>query len=154
MLNRIEKEKYIYGSLFLIGNKLQVLGDTYLKASGITSKQWLLTVMLAYNKDKNPTLTEMAEFLGSSRQNVKQLALKLEEKGFLRIERDSKDSRILRLKNTEKSQEFWESRQTEDIQFIVELFKTLTLDEVDSLASSLDKLFNRIEIMKEQYKGE
>lgn len=153
-MNRIEKEKYIYGSLFLVGNKLQVLGDNYLRSSGITTKQWLLTVMLAYNKDKNPTLTEMAEFIGSSRQNVKQLALKLEEKGFIRIEKDSKDSRILRLINTEKNQEFWESRNSEDIKFIIELFKTLTLDEIDSLVSSLDKLFSKIEIMKEQYKGE
>jgi len=42
----------------------------------------------------------MEVFMGSSRQNVKQLALKLEENDYLKIEKDENDARVIRLKLT------------------------------------------------------
>jgi Transcriptional regulators len=87
---------------FFWSNKFQVIGDQYLGREGITTKQWFLTAMISQFGDKAPTLSEVGELMGSSRQNVKQLALKLEEKGFLTIEKDEQDSRALRLRLTEK----------------------------------------------------
>lgn len=141
----MDKEKFIFGSLFLLANKLQAIGDQYLSADDMTIKQWFLTVMISQFKDAPPTLSEVAEIMGSSRQNVKQLALKLQEKDFLSIEKDETDGRALRLKLTQKSQEFWEKRMDNDSKFILNLFKDISQSELDSIYSGFNKLLGQIE---------
>ncbi|MGE5630724.1 MAG: MarR family winged helix-turn-helix transcriptional regulator [Caulobacteraceae bacterium] len=144
-MDAIDKQKFIFGSLFLIANKLQVIGDKYLGKAGITTKQWFLTVMISQFRETPPTLSEVAELMGSSRQNVKQLALKLEEKEYLKIEKDERDARALRLKLTEKSRVFWEGRQDQDDRFIKDLFADFSSEEIDKVCSSFNKLFDKIE---------
>jgi DNA-binding MarR family transcriptional regulator len=144
-MNTIDKHKFIFGSLFVLANKLQVIGDQYLGSVGITTKQWLLTAMISQFRDSPPTLSEVAELMGSSRQNVKQLALKLTEEGFLTIEKDEEDARALRLKLTEKSRTFWVKRQKQDDQFIEDLFNGFSEEEVDIIFKGFGKLFGNIE---------
>lgn len=144
-MDKVDKQKYIFGSLFLLANKLQVIGDRYLGREDMTTKQWFLTVMVSQFPDNPPTLSAVAELMGSSRQNVKQLALKLEEKGFLSIVKDEQDARVLRLKLTEKCRVFWDKRQDQDNEFILELFKDLTEEETDKMMAGFEKLFKKIE---------
>jgi len=144
-MDTMEKQKYIFGNIFLIANRLQVLGDKYLESDGMTTKQWLLTVMISQFHGKSPTLSEVAGLMGSSRQNVKQLALKLEEKGFLNIQKDKQDARALRLKLTEKSRTFWEERQNQDEEYLENLFKDFSSEEVDIIYKGFGKLFRKIE---------
>lgn len=146
-MDNLDKQKFIFGGLFLLANKLQVIGDKHIADEDMTLKQWFLTVMISQFQDVNPTLSEVAEFMGTSRQNVKQLALKLQEKNFLNIEKDEQDGRILRLKLTEKNKSFWEKREEKDNQFIIELFKDLSEDEIDKIYSGFNKLFERVEKM-------
>ncbi|MFT9493548.1 MarR family winged helix-turn-helix transcriptional regulator [Anaerosolibacter sp.] len=148
-MKSLDQQRYIFGSLFLIANKLQVIGDQYLGKDDMTTKQWFLTVMISQFRDNPPTLSEVAELMGSSRQNVKQLALKLEEKEFLRIEKDEQDARALRLKLTEKSQVFWEKRENQDNQFIIELFSSFNEEEINTMANCFGKLVEKIEKMGE-----
>lgn len=140
-----DMQKFIFGSLFLLANKLQVIGDQYLGRDGMTTKQWLLTVMIVQFGDTPPTLSEVAELMGSSRQNVKQLALKLEEKEFLKIEKDEQDARALRLKLTEKSQSFWEKREKQDEQFVKDLFADFSEEEISAVYAGFNKLFEKVE---------
>lgn len=144
-MDDIDKQKYIFGSIFLLANRLQVIGDQYLGRDEITTKQWFLNVMISQFGDNPPTLSEVAELMGSSRQNVKQLALKLEEKGFLNIQKDNQDARALRLKLTDKSREFWDKRQEQDDEYIEGLFKDLSPEEIDVLCRCFGKLFDKIE---------
>jgi DNA-binding MarR family transcriptional regulator len=146
-MENLEKQKYIFGSLFLLANKLQVIGDQYMGRDGMTTKQWFLTAMISQFGENPPTLSEVAELMGSSRQNVKQLALKLEEKEFLKIEQDEQDARALRLKLTKKSQEFWERREDKDNQFIVDLFQDFSQQEIEVVSKGFNKLFEKIEKM-------
>ncbi|MCX7749851.1 MAG: MarR family transcriptional regulator [Clostridia bacterium] len=143
-MDGLEKQKFIFGSLFLLANKLQVIGDQYLGKDDMTTKQWFLTIMISQFGDNYPTLSEVAKLIGSSRQNVKQLALKLQEKDFLRIEKDEDDARATRLKLTEKCRQFWEKRQHQDDEFLSELFKNFTQEEIDILCSGFNKLFEKI----------
>lgn len=147
-----DKQKFIFGSIFLMANKLQVIGDKYLGKDDITTKQWFLTVMISQFPDNPPTLSEVAELMGSSRQNVKQLALKLEEKGFLNIEKDTEDARALRLKLTEKSKVFWERREEQDDQFLAELFRDLNREELDAMVSGFNKLFVKMDKLNKELK--
>lgn len=144
-MNNLDKQKYIFGSLFLLANKLQVIGDQYMGRDGMTTKQWFLTAMISQFGDNPPTLSEVADLIGSSRQNVKQLALKLEEKEFLKIEQDEHDARALRLKLTEKSQAFWEKREDKDGQFIRDLFEHFSQEETEVMYKGFSKLFEKVE---------
>lgn len=151
VVDSLNKQKFIFGSIFLIANKLQVIGDQYLDKDGMTTKQWLLTAVVSQFGDNPPTLTEVSELMGSSRQNVKQLALKLQEKGFLDIEKDAWDGRALRLKLRDKSRTFWENREEQDAQFIRELFQALTEAEIDAVCSGLDKLLKKVDELERAY---
>jgi DNA-binding MarR family transcriptional regulator len=144
-MNTLDKQKYVYGSLFLLANRLQVIGDQYLGKDDITTKQWFLSIMIGQFGDNSPTLSEVSKLMGSSRQNVKQLALKLEEKGFLKIRKDEQDSRALRLKLTDKSREFWRNRKKQDNEYIENLFKDLDTEEIDAIYKGFGKLFEKIE---------
>jgi MarR family transcriptional regulator for hemolysin len=144
-MDTIEKQKYIFGSIFLLANRLQVIGDQYLGREDMTTKQWFLSAIISQFGDNPPTLSQVAEHMGSSRQNVKQLALKLEEKGFLEIRKDAQDARALRLVLTEKSRIFWEKREKQDDEYIRELFKELTEEEIDAIFKGFGKLYGTIE---------
>ncbi|MCC5910865.1 MAG: MarR family transcriptional regulator [Clostridiaceae bacterium] len=144
----LDKQKFIFGSLFLLANKLQTMGDQLLGNDGMTVRQWFLTVMIIQFQDHCPTLGEVANLMGSSHQNVKQLALKLQKKDFLTIEQDTQDRRAIRLKLTEKSHRYWKTREAEGDDFIRELFRDLTEEEINLLSNSFNKLFGRIEQWK------
>ncbi|WP_028309069.1 MarR family winged helix-turn-helix transcriptional regulator [Desulfitibacter alkalitolerans] len=144
-LSILDKEKFIFGSIFLLSNKLQVIGDQYLGKDGMTLRQWFLTVMILQFGDRSPTLGEVAELMGSSHQNVKQLALKLQEKDFLRIEKDEQDGRAIRLKLTNKSYEYWKNREEEGELFIKKLFQDLNQEETHIMWVSFKKLLYRID---------
>lgn len=143
-MDAIDKQKYIFGSIFLLSNRLQVIGDQYLGRDDTTTKQWFLQVMISQFGDNPPTLSEVAELMGSSRQNVKQLALKLAEKGFLTIQKDEQDARALRLKQTDKSQVFWERRKKQDDEYIEDLFKDFSAEEINVMSKGFGKLFEKI----------
>ncbi|EOC99974.1 Transcriptional regulator, MarR family [Caldisalinibacter kiritimatiensis] len=85
--------------------------------------------------------------MGTSRQNVKQLAVKLQQKGFLAIDKDKKDSRALRLKLTQKNQWFWKKREEKDRNFIINLFKNLSEEEVSVMYDVVNKLLDKVEEM-------
>lgn len=151
-MDTIEMQKYIFGSIFLIANRLQVLGDQYLSVDDLTTKQWFLNVMIAQFGENSPTLSEVAELVGNSRQNVKQLALKLEEKGFLDIQKDEQDARAVRLRLTEKSREFWKMRRKQDNDYITRLFEDLSQEELLNMYKGFGKLTKKVEKMDQENK--
>ena len=82
----MEPSYLLFGTVFALENRLQVLGDRLLEE--ITAKQWFVLVVLGLFGEKAPTSGELAEEVGSSYQNVKQIALKLEKKGYVTLESD------------------------------------------------------------------
>ncbi|HEY9855293.1 MAG TPA: hypothetical protein V6D05_06110 [Stenomitos sp.] len=99
---RLEHQAELFGSLFLLTQHLARRADAAMEPLGLTTKQWLLLAILVKRfAGQTPTLTEAALWYGSSRQNVKQIALQLESRGFLRLVTDPKDKRVLRLQLTE-----------------------------------------------------
>lgn len=105
----------LYWALFVLVQHLSRRMDERLTIVGLTSKQWLLLAVLAqFFPDSHPTLTEAAERYGTSRQNVKQVALGLERRGWLRIEPDPSDGRASRLVLTDRISVFATPALTEE----------------------------------------
>lgn len=143
MNSKDEMRKYIFGVMFSISNKLQVIGDTFL--GEVTTKQWFLIAIIGqFFKENPPSLSEVAELMGTSRQNVKQIALKLEKKGFLEINKDKNDSRVLRVQITDKCNEYFLERYDKDEQFILKIFEGFEIEELIQLTKGLEKFYNNV----------
>ncbi len=103
----LQAQADVFGSLFVVMQHLTRRTDAALADLGLTSKQWLLLAILAQAfKGRSPSLTEAGERYGTSRQNVKQIALGLETRGYLRLVADSRDGRTTRLELTEQARVF------------------------------------------------
>lgn len=137
-------ENTIFGQLFTLSNSLQVFLDRQLKHHSLTAKQFYLMITIHSFGDHKPNIREAADRFESSYQNVKQLALKLSNNGFLSIQHDSNDSRTKRLVLTKKAQEFWNSREDNDIQNMSILFHGFQDNEKLQLMDALNKLHHNI----------
>lgn len=133
-----------FAMLIDLGTKLQALADREFAGTGLTTRQWFLCLVLERAGASLP-LGRAALRMGTSRQNAKQLALKLEKKGFLRIDADPEDGRALRLSLTEACAAFWDRRTAEDRAFLERVFSALGADETVSLRDSLAKLVGSVQ---------
>lgn len=81
-------EYFLLGLLSAFDNRFQAMADKTMEE--ISWKQFFAIICINLCKE-NPTIKELAEIMGSSHQNVKQILLKLEKKGFVKITLDEKD---------------------------------------------------------------
>lgn len=139
----------IYGLLFLLSNRVQTIGDSAI--TELTTKQWFLLTLLRMMDGYEPTLTELSDVSGSSHQNVKQLVLKLEQKGYVVQKKDDKDSRRLRISATSKSDAFNERYAEISEVLIGKMFRGLTEDEVSATLQTMLKMQENAEKMEKEY---
>jgi DNA-binding MarR family transcriptional regulator len=94
----------LFGSLVVFMQQLMLRMDELLEPFGLTSRQWALLAAIdkGFPEGYAPTLSEATAVFGTSRQNVKQVALQLERRGWLRLELDPTDRRMLRLVLTDQ----------------------------------------------------
>ena len=151
-LDSMKDQKFVFGSVLVIANRMDTLLERELKEYAITTKQWLLIVVLDNSFDNPPTIKEVAKEMGSSHQNVKQVALKLEQKGLLILEKDKRDTRATRLKLTENSYEFWKMIKEEGSVFTQTLFKDIDKDDlqiarkvIQTMLLHINEMDNKIE---------
>jgi DNA-binding MarR family transcriptional regulator len=121
-----------FGGVFVIAGHLTRLTDDGLADWGLTTRGWLLLAVLARGiPGRSPTLTEAAGAYGTSRQNVKQIAVGLEARGWLRLVPDPRDGRAIRLELTERVRIFDEPDGRDRGRALIEAaFDGLTRDEV------------------------
>lgn len=135
-----QEQKELFGMIFMLAQRWQYIGDEELKDSGITTKQWFLLVTLHAVFDTPPKLQELSSAMGSSRQNVKQLAMNLKKRGFIEIFQDAKDKRVQRFKLTPKNQKFWDTREESDQRFIAALFGKLSSEKIATTHATIKEL--------------
>ncbi len=127
----------LFGSLLVLVQHLSRRLDEALAPLELTSRQWLLlAVMERWFPDHSPTLTEAAARFGTSRQNVKQVALGLQRRGYLRLVPDRTDRRATRLELTDKVSIFYEPD-----------LRAQRLEVLDAVFADLDPA--RVELLRE-----
>ncbi len=150
---RIDLEREVLVRIFQLSNKLQVFLDNQLKNEQLTAKQLLLMVAID-SFENDPGFSEISTRFGSSRQNVKQLALKLKNNGYVQIYTDKLDARYKRVKLTNQAKEYWRKRDESDLIFLNEMFKVISEDNMKILQESMMKIDNTIELLnKSEGKG-
>ncbi len=143
--------QFIYGAIFLLANKLQLLGDR--NQTAVSTKQYFLLVTLQQFRRHIPSLSELAEFMACTRQNVKKLALALAEKGMLVLLPDEMDQRVLRVHLTAEGDDYVSQRTIQEQVFYEQLFQNLSDVQISYLETGLLKMAEnmaKLEFPKEE----
>jgi len=124
-----------FGSTFVVVQHLARRADAELAPLGITARQWLLLAVLTKGfPGRSPSLSEAAEQYGSSRQNIKQIALGLEAQGYVRLVPDRDDARTTRIELTEQVRIFDQPAMVEQqAAVLADAFAGLSADETLAL---------------------
>ena len=128
----------LFGLLFAFQNRLQAVGDTFYDE--ITCKQFFLMACMNLFQGEAPTVQDLAQVMGSSHQNVKQILNKLEQKGFVKVEPDAEDRRKLRISLTEYAMATGEKYRLKEEEFMNGLFEGLETEEIRRAFFTLAKM--------------
>jgi len=123
----IELSYFLIGLLSAFENRFQAVADNAMKE--ISWKQFFAIICINMCKS-SPTVKELAEIMGSSHQNVKQILLKLEKKGFVRIAVDEKDKRKQRIELTDYCREFCEKNEEMSTNTMRKLFTGVSEEQL------------------------
>lgn len=140
----------VFGSIFTVSNRLQLVMDQQMP--DISAKQWFVLTILSFF-DSPPSLIGLAGACDTSYQNIKQIVLKLEKKGFVFLEEDKEDRRMKRIVTTPKLLEWKRKTDDQSAGFIETLFQPLSPDQVSGIKEALLILHERLGEMRETDKG-
>ena len=119
---------FLLGLLSAFDNSYQATADAFF--GELSWKQVFAIVCIDMCREA-PTLRELSMVMGSSHQNVKQILLKLEKKGFVEMQTDEKDRRKQRIFLTEKAREFSASHDAQSQQIVSRIFAGIPEEELD-----------------------
>ncbi len=141
-MTRVEDEQIVFGTLFLVANKLQSAGDHYLPE--VTLKQWLLLLMISKMDKNDPSITEIAEFTGNSRQNVKKMVNILEAKNYVIVQKQTSDKRNLCVHLTVKTFDFFVTHEQAGNEFLKGIFQNIPTEHLKITADTFSKLIENL----------
>ena len=145
MTDRIELTVEAFERLLILSHRMEVSMDRLLRQDNLTVKQFQMIAMIEKRFTSPPSIMELAHEIGTTHQNIKQLALQLEKRGYLEIFRDEKDRRVLRVRLTDKNTEYWKSKAPEHMRFMLEIFSSLGDRELEEFNASLAKAIAALE---------
>lgn len=123
----IEASYFLIGLLSAFENRFQAVADKTMEE--ISWKQFFAIICTNMCKEP-PTIKELAEIMGSSHQNVKQILLKLQKKGFVEILTDEKDKRKQRVILTGYCREFCKKNDGAAMNVMKMMFDGITEEEL------------------------
>lgn len=118
---------FLLGLLSAFENRFQAMADSTMKE--ISWKQFFAIICINLCKTP-PTVKELAEIMGSSHQNVKQILLKLEKKGFVSISVDEQDRRKQRIELTDYCKEFCEKNDEMTMSIMKKMFEGVSEEQL------------------------
>jgi len=153
-MDRTENMEYVFGSILLLANKMQIWGDKILEE--LTLKQWFLLILISKMGKINPTINEVSEFTGTSRQNVKKMLEQLQEKKYVKIKKSKEDARALNVSLLKKTYDYFTENEEKCKIAIDDLFSNITDEELSFTTKIFDKFhgFFRNQTIQELNKKE
>ena len=140
---RTGKENYILGAISLVSNELNGFCGSFL--GDITFKQWFLLMMISKMEKGEKSVNLIADFTGTSRQNVKKMLVPLEKKGYVSVTDSEKDGRALSVELTDKTYKFFFDYDGRIAKATDLLFKSFSDAELDLFVSSFRKIIATLE---------
>ena len=137
----VESSYFLIGLLSAFENRFQAVADNAIKV--ISWKQFFAVICINMCKEK-PTVKELAEIMGSSHQNVKQILLKLEKKGFVHITVDEKDKRKQRIELTDYCREFCTKNDEMTTMAIGKMFEGVSPEQLQVTIQTIMQIENNL----------
>ncbi len=138
MRERSGKQEYAMGAISLLGNWLAHFGGEAL--GDVTFRQWFLLKMIDQMGPGEKNVREVADFVGTSRQNVRKMLVPLEERGLLVTQTSRRDARSLDVRLTRKAYDFLEKAEVGMAAETDRLFGSLADEELDQTVEVLRRL--------------
>lgn len=137
---RTNMEEYAFGMILLLANKFQIWGDSLLP--DITIKQWFLLILTSKMNKQMPTITEIADFTGTSRQNTKKILEQLAKKKFVSIKKSKTDERALNVMLSQKTFDYFSANDKTAADNVNKLFFCISDEELNTTVKTLEKLLS------------
>ena len=146
-VNGINSSYYLIGLLSAFQNRFQAMADARMQE--ISWKQFFLIICISMCKD-DPTIKELAQIVGSSHQNVKQLLLKLENKKFVEVYSDEEDKRKQRIRMTEYCKQFCKKNDVATSGIMERMFEGISEEKLKATIETLMMIDKNMEKMEEE----
>lgn len=147
LLKGMDTKRALFGMFFAFSNSLQTAGDRFYEE--ITCKQFFLLICISLFEEVPPTINELAEVMGTTHQNVKQIVNKLEQSGFLKVNKDEQDKRKLRVSRTNKMDLLKEKYEEHENLFFRRFFAGISETEIEVVYQTISKLDRNLTEIKE-----
>lgn len=141
----IESSFFLLGLISAFENRYQAKADNFFEE--ISWKQFFAIICINLCKE-SPTIKELAEIMGSSHQNVKQILNKLENKGYVEMISDERDKRKQRILLTEKTRVFCEGHDEGSRTIVKKIFEGIDEKDIETLIKTLVKMGKNLEEVK------
>lgn len=138
-LNELFLMQQTIGTLFSVTNKLQAVGDQYLK--DMTVRQVMLIVAIIHLPEDQTTLNNIARKLGTTKQSVKHLVEVMEKKGYVTMVPSEKDKRAVNIRITQKGREVFLGCSKSSLEYFLNVFHEFSAKELQFLWDLLKKLY-------------
>ena len=135
--SEIPSEYFLIGLLSAFENRFQTCADNVMKE--ISWKQFFAIICISFCKEP-PTINDLAEILGSSHQNVKQILLKLEKKGFIKFQEDKQDKRKQRIVVTKACLKFCDKNNETSSQIMQKMFEGIPEKDIKTTIKTIVKM--------------
>ena len=138
----IDASLFLLGVLSAFDNRYQAKADSFFV--DISWKQFFAIICINLCKEP-PTLKELAEIMGSSHQNVKQILMKLEKKGYVQILPDQTDKRKQRIVLTEKTRAFCEEHEEGSQRIVGKIFEGIDPRDIGVTINTIMQMEKNLE---------
>lgn len=143
---------FIHGSIFLLANKLQKVGDRLTEE--ITTKQWFLLLVVAGMGDGAPAISAVADFMGTSRQNTAKMLQTLQREGYVGLAPHPEDRRSTTVRLTTKGRRVLDKVSAVGEGEIQRLFKGISDEQVACAVTVLRALSENLQQMERELDDE
>lgn len=142
----ISQEQFIFGNIFILNNKFQSLQSDSLE--DITIKQFILLVMISHIDKPSPSVQEIANCVGTSRQNTKKMLEALSKKGYVSLRKSEEDKRSFCVSLTRKCHEYFKAHNDVGEEIISQLFRGVNESDVAAVCRVIETLHQNIMKLK------
>ena len=139
----MDQQQYIFGSILLLGNKLQSMRNDLFE--DMTLKQFILLIMISKMDKPSPSVQEIADYAGSTRQNVKKMLEILEREEYVTIKKSIEDKRSFCVTLTELCIRYFEQHKDAAEKITNVLFHGMEDRDIASTYKVINILFENIE---------
>ncbi|MCL2055423.1 MAG: MarR family transcriptional regulator [Oscillospiraceae bacterium] len=144
--DRTEREQQFFGSIFMLSNKMQTWVDSFFP--DLTFKQLFLLLFINKIGAENLTVKAVADFTGTSRQNVRKMLERLEADGYVLLTRSEKDARAWSVALTDKSFAYFDEHEQESTKIVSKLFADISDSKLDSAMQTVIRLIEFLDSEK------